>query len=63
MSIMGKNEVLLHLDNVAIITQKHNYIIAKGPQEYVVLTPDRLKEELTELVDRVRAKNKLGGDE
>ena len=53
---MSQNEVLLHLDNVAIMTQKRNYIVAKGPQEYVVLTPDRLKEELVELVDRVKAK-------
>ena len=56
MGIMSQNEVLLHLDNVAIMTQKRNYIVAKGPQEYVVLTPDRLKEELVELVDRVKAK-------
>lgn len=52
-----QNHVLLQLENVAIMTQKHNYIVAKGPQEYVVLTPDRLKEELEELVDRVKAKN------
>ena len=56
MGIMSQNEVLLHLDNVAIWMQKHNYIVAKGPQECVVLTPDRLKEELEELVNRVKAK-------
>jgi len=54
----GQNSVLLRLDDYYIVSQKDNYIVAKGPQEYVVLTPDRLKEELEELIDRVKAKDK-----
>lgn len=58
---MANDKVIFQLENVAIITQKHNYIVAVGPQRYVVLTPDELKEELENLVERVIKENKING--
>jgi len=49
--------VILKLENVAIIARHNSFVVTKGPQDYVVLTPDRLKEELEKLVDRIKAEN------
>lgn len=55
--MLGRNNIMFQLENISIVVHGRNYVIAKGPQDYVVLAPAKLKEELEMIITRVKAKN------